>query len=172
MTQNSIKNKFSNLPLPTGRQAYPPLPSGPGSAPEGLMPRREALLGRRLKGGERELSFSFQVTTKDQGRRLDQFLSETNLNLSRSQAKNLIQKHHILLNQKLTKPSAHIKAGDIVSGTLPEPSPISLKPEPIPLTILYEDPSIIVIDKPSGMVVHPAYGNPSGTLVNLSLIHI
>ena len=171
MTQNSIKNKFSNPPLPTGRQAYPPLPSGPGSAPEGLMPRREALLGRRLKGGEGELSFSFQVTTKDQGRRLDQFLSETNLNLSRSQAKNLIQKHHILLNQKLTKPSAHIKAGDIVSGTLPEPSPISLKPEPIPLTILYEDPSIIVIDKPSGMVVHPAYGNPSGTLVNALLYH-
>ena len=95
-----------------------PFPSGPAAGSESLMARREALLGRRLKGGERELSFSFQVTTKDQGRRLDQFLSETNLNLSRSQAKNLIQKHHILLNQKLTKPSAHIKAGDTVSGAL------------------------------------------------------
>jgi len=115
--------------------------------------------------------FSFQVTIKNQGRRLDQFLSETNLNLSRSQAKNIIQKHHILLNQKPTKPSAHIKAGDTVSGTLPEPTPLSLKPEPIPLTILYEDPSMIVIDKPSGMVVHPAYGNPSGTLVNALLYH-
>ena len=111
------------------------------------------------------------VTAKDQGRRLDQFLSETNLNLSRSQAKSLIEKHHIFLNQKPTKPSAHIKTGDIVSGTLPEPSPLSLKPEPIPLTILYEDSSIIVIDKPSGMVVHPAYGNPSGTLVNALLYH-
>ena len=153
MTQNSIKNKFSNSP-------NPPLPSGP-----------EALLDRRLKGGEGGLSFSFQVTAKDQGRRLDQFLSETNLNLSRSQAKNLIEKHHIFLNQKPTKPSAHIKAGDTVSGTLPEPSPLSLKPEPIPVTILYEDSSIIVIDKPSGMVVHPAYGTPSGTLVNALLYH-
>ena len=70
--------------------------------------------------------FSIQVSKKDQGRRLDQFLSETNLNLSRSQAKNLIEKHHILLNQKPTKPSAHIKTGDIISGTLPEPRPLSL----------------------------------------------
>jgi 23S rRNA pseudouridine1911/1915/1917 synthase len=115
--------------------------------------------------------FSIQGSKKDQGRRLDQFLSETNLNLSRSQAKSLIEKHHIFLNQKPTKPSAHIKTGDIVSGTLPEPSPLSLIPEPIPLTILYEDSSIIVIDKPSGMVVHPAYGNPSGTLVNALLYY-
>jgi len=115
--------------------------------------------------------FSIQGSKKDQGRRLDQFLSETHLNLSRSQAKSLIEKHHIFLNQKPTKPSAHIKAGDTVSGTLPKPSPLSLKPEPIPLAILYEDSSIIVIDKPSGMVVHPAYGNPSGTLVNALLYH-
>jgi 23S rRNA pseudouridine1911/1915/1917 synthase len=120
---------------------------------------------------EKGKPFSILVTAKDQGRRLDQFLSETHLNLSRSQAKSLIEKHHIFLNQKPTKPSAHIKAGDTVSGTLPKPSPLSLKPEPIPLTILYEDSSIIVIDKPSGMVVHPAYGNPSGTLVNALLYH-
>jgi 23S rRNA pseudouridine1911/1915/1917 synthase len=120
---------------------------------------------------EEGLSFSFQVMKKDQGRRLDQFLSETNLNLSRSQAKLLIQKHLILLNQKPAKASSHIKVGDRVSGSLPEPKPLSLKPEPLPLTILYEDPSIIVIDKPPGMVVHPAYGNPSGTLVNALLYH-
>jgi 23S rRNA pseudouridine1911/1915/1917 synthase len=124
-----------------------------------------------VKGGEGGLSFSIRVTGKDQGRRLDQFLPETDLNLSRSQAKNLIQKKYVLLNDKSTKPSAHLKSGDIVSGKLPEPEPLSLKPEPIPLTILYEDPSIIVIDKPSGMVVHPAFGNPSGTLVNALLYH-
>jgi 23S rRNA pseudouridine1911/1915/1917 synthase len=121
-----------------------------------------------LKGGS---SFSICVTQKDLGRRLDQFLSGTNLNLSRSQAKNLVEKHLIFLNQKPTKPSAHVKTGDIVSGSLPEPEPLSLEPEPLSLTILYEDPSIIVIDKPSGMVVHPAYGNPSGTLVNALLYH-
>ncbi len=115
--------------------------------------------------------FSITVTKKGEGRRLDQFLSETNLNLSRSQAKNLIGKHLVLLNQKSTKPSAHVKAGDLVSGSLPEPERLSLEPEPIPLNILYEDSSIIVIDKPSGMVVHPAYGNPSGTLVNALLYH-
>ncbi len=116
-------------------------------------------------------SFSILVSEKYHGRRLDQLLSETDLNLSRSQAKHLIQKHLIFLNQKPTKPSAQVRAGDLVSGSLPKPEPLSLKPEPLPLAILYEDSSIIVIDKPPGMVVHPAYGNPSGTLVNALLYH-
>ncbi len=115
--------------------------------------------------------FSITVTERESGRRLDQYLSGINLNLSRSQAKNLVEKHLIFLNQKPTKPSAHVRIGDIVSGSLPEPAPLCLNPEPLPLTILYEDPSIIVIDKPPGMVVHPAYGNPSGTLVNALLYH-
>lgn len=117
------------------------------------------------------IPFSIQAIAKDQGKRLDQFLSESHLNLSRSQAKRIIQERMVFLNQKQAKPSSHLKAGDIVSGMIPEPKPISLQPEPIPLTILYEDPSIIVIDKPAGMVVHPAYGNPSGTLVNALLYH-
>ena len=115
--------------------------------------------------------FSIQVATKDQGRRLDQFLSEANLPLSRSQAKKLIEEGTILLNQKPTKPSTNLKKGDIVSGILLKPEPLALSPEPLPLTILYEDPFIIVVDKPPGMVVHPAYGNPSGTLVNALLYH-
>ena len=125
-------------------------------------------LSEENNGGK---SFTIRVSEKGEGMRLDQFLSKTNLNLSRSQAKILIEKHHIVLNQKPTKPSVHIKAGDTVSGTLPEPSPLSLKPEPIPINILYEDSSVVVIDKPSGMVVHPAHGNPSGTLVNALLYH-
>ena len=154
MMQNSIKNNFPNPP-------YSPFIKGDA-----------AVQSQTLEpDGEGGLSFSIQVTKKDQGKRLDQFLSETDLNLSRSHAKDLIQKHRILLNQKPAKPSAHVKAGDRISGTLPEPEPLNLKPEPLPLTILYEDPSILVIDKPSGMVVHPAYGNPSGTLVNALLYH-
>jgi 23S rRNA pseudouridine1911/1915/1917 synthase len=124
-----------------------------------------------LKEGKEGSSFSIQVTKTDQGRRLDRFLSETDLNLSRSQAKNLIEKKLILLNQKLAKPSARLKSGDTISVTLPQPQPLSLEPEPIPLTILYEDVTMIVVDKPPGMVVHPAYGNPSGTLVNALLYH-
>jgi len=120
---------------------------------------------------EKGKTFSILVTAKSARRRLDQFLSETNLKLSRSQAKNLIQKHLIFLNQKPAKPSTHVKTDDIISGTLPQPEPLSLEPEPLPITALYEDPSIIVVDKPPGMVVHPAYGNPSGTLVNALLYH-
>jgi 23S rRNA pseudouridine1911/1915/1917 synthase len=123
------------------------------------------------KDHEGRLSFTIRVSEKDKGGRLDQFVAGTDLQLSRSQAKTLIEKHLILLNQKPTKPSTHLKAGDVISGTLPEPEPLALNPEPLPLTILYEDPSIIVIDKPSGMVVHPAYGNPRGTLVNALLYH-
>ncbi|OGP90256.1 MAG: hypothetical protein A2157_14810 [Deltaproteobacteria bacterium RBG_16_47_11] len=120
---------------------------------------------------EQDNYFSLHVTEKDQGRRLDQFLSETDVNLSRSQAKKLIEAGNILLNEKPAKPSAHLKAGDNVSGTFPQPKLLSLEPEPLPLTILYEDSSVIVIDKPPGMVVHPACGNPSGTLVNALLYH-
>jgi 23S rRNA pseudouridine1911/1915/1917 synthase len=83
----------------------------------------------------------------------------------------LIEKHLIFLNQKPTKPSAHIRIGDTVSGFLPKPEPPSLQAESLPLNILHEDPSFIVVDKPPGMVVHPAYGNPSGTLVNALLFH-
>ena len=83
----------------------------------------------------------------------------------------MIEEETIHLNQKPTKPSAHLKAGDMITGTIPDPKPLSLEPEPLPLTILYEDPSIILIDKPSGMVVHPAPGNLSGTLVNALIYH-
>ncbi len=132
--------------------------------PMHLHPMREKLL-------EQGKHFSITVAKRESGKRLDQFLSAAHLNLSRSQAKNLIEKHLIFLNQKPTKPSAHVKTGDGVSGSLPGPEPIALRPEPLPLAVLYEDPSIIVIDKPPGMVVHPAYGNPSGTLVNALLYH-
>ena len=138
----SIKNNFLNPP-------YPPL----------------------RKGEEGGLSFSLHISEKERGKRLDQFLAEAPLDLSRSQAKRLIEEKTVFLNERPAKPSAHLKAGDVVSGTLPQPKPLSLKPEPLPISILYEDSSIIVIDKPPGMVVHPAYGNPSGTLVNALLYH-
>jgi 23S rRNA pseudouridine1911/1915/1917 synthase len=116
-------------------------------------------------------SFTLKVTSKDHGRRIDQFLAESNLLLSRSQAKHLIEQKHILLNERATKPGARLKFGDTISGTLPGPQPLTLTPEPIPLSVIYEDASIIVIDKPAGMVVHPAPGNPTGTLVNALLHH-
>lgn len=134
-------------------------------------PLRGERKGEGSTTGEEVKHFSLHVTDREQGRRLDQFLSERDLNLSRSQAKKLIEEGIIFLNQKPAKPSTHLKAGDIISGTLPEPQALPLKPEPLPLHILYEDSSIIVVDKPAGMVVHPAAGNPSGTLVNALLYH-
>jgi 23S rRNA pseudouridine1911/1915/1917 synthase len=123
------------------------------------------------EGNEESKFFSLYITERDQNKRLDQFISETDLHLSRSQAKHLITKNLILLNQKQAKPSSHLKPGDIVSITLPKLEPLSIKPEPLPLAILYEDASIIVVDKPAGMVVHPGAGNNSGTLVNALLYH-
>jgi len=129
------------------------------------------MMEKPSKRNETGKQFRFTVAEEDQGRRLDQFLSEADLNISRSQAKNLIERRFVLLNQKPTKPSARLKAGDMIAGSLPEPQPLSLEPEPLPLSVLYEDPSIIVVDKPPGMVVHPAAGAPSGTLVNALLHH-
>jgi len=115
--------------------------------------------------------FRIFVSEKDQGRRLDQFLSGAGLDLSRSHAKQLIQNGLILLNGKPSKASTRLRRGDTLSGVIPQPQPLSLEPEPLPLRVLFEDSFIIVVDKPAGMVVHPAAGNPAGTLVNALLYH-
>ena len=123
---------------------------------------------------DRACSFSFLVSEKDHGKRVDQFLAAgvpgSTMGLSRSQAKKLIEEGRVLIDGKPGRPSLHVKAGNQVSATLPGPRHLSIEPEPVPLSVLYEDASIIVIDKPPGLVVHPAPGNPSGTLVN-ALIH-
>jgi len=123
---------------------------------------------------DRACSFSFLVSEKDHGKRLDQFLAAgvpgSTMGLSRSQAKKLIEEGRVLIDGKPGRPSLHVKAGNQLSATLPGPRHLSIEPEPVPLSVLYEDASIIVIDKPPGLVVHPAPGNPAGTLVN-ALIH-
>jgi 23S rRNA pseudouridine1911/1915/1917 synthase len=110
------------------------------------------------------------VVTKDSsGLRLDRFAADSMPDLSRSYARQLIEAAHILLNDTQSRPSASVRVGDVVTMTLPEPQPTDLLPEDIPLTIVYEDADVIVIDKPVGMVVHPAPGHPTGTLVNALL---
>ena len=113
----------------------------------------------------------FEFLKKIRANASTSFCLKRNLNLSRSQAKRLIEAQFIRLNERPTKPSVHVKTGDRITGVLPEPTPLSLEPEALPLSILYEDSSIIVIDKPAGMVVHPAAGNPTGTLVNALIYH-
>ncbi len=103
--------------------------------------------------------------------RLDAFVaSETEL--SRTQAQRLIHAGAIRLNGAAAKPNAAIVPGDCVEIDYPEPEPLDVLAEDIPLDVLYEDADLLVIDKPQGMVVHPAPGHASGTLVNALLFHI
>jgi 23S rRNA pseudouridine1911/1915/1917 synthase len=120
---------------------------------------------------EKAKPFLITVSEKDRGKRFDQFLAEAGLSLSRSQAKRLIDTKTILLDGKPVKPSHHVKPGERVDGIIPEAQPLSSAPEALPLSILFEDSALLVVDKPAGMVVHPAAGNPSGTLVNALLHH-
>ena len=106
----------------------------------------------------------------DKGTRLDQFVA-TNTELTRSAAARLIEDGAVTVNGKAVAKNYKIGGGDILEIILPEPEPCEALPENIPLDIVYEDDDIIVINKPVGMVVHPAAGNPSGTLVNALLYH-
>lgn len=91
--------------------------------------------------------------------------------MSRSQAAKLIKLRQVQVNARIVKPSYEVQKGDLVRVTLPEPEPLELVPEEISLDILYEDDSIIVLNKPAGLVVHPAPGHTRGTLVQALLSH-
>lgn len=98
--------------------------------------------------------------------RLDTYLASKYKDLSRAMVKKLIEQENILVNGKAKKISYKVQKGDIVEVNIPKPKEINLKAEKIPVEIVYEDNDIIVVNKPKGMVVHPANGNPDGTLVN------
>src|SRR3989338_8039992 len=117
------------------------------------------------------MQYSFTVTPQDAKTRLDIFLSQKLPDLTRSRIKNLIEDGLVYLNDKPAKAGARIKAGDRINIEIPEPSPLKAEPEEIPLDILYEDRHIIVINKPSGLAVHPGAGRAGGTLVNAVLYH-
>jgi len=103
--------------------------------------------------------------------RLDAFVAgETEL--SRTQAQRLIRDGSILLNEKAAKPNAATNPGDVVEVTFPDAAETDVLPEDIPLDIVYEDTDLLVVNKPQGMVVHPAPGHESGTLVNALLYHV
>jgi 23S rRNA pseudouridine1911/1915/1917 synthase len=115
--------------------------------------------------------FFYTVDHSSSKKRLDLFLSEQTLQLTRSQIKKLIDNRLVKVNHCLTKASCRIKKGDLIELDLQEPKESKIEAENIPLDILYEDDSIIVVNKTAGMVVHPAAGNYSGTLVNALLFH-
>lgn len=106
------------------------------------------------------------VNKENEGKRIDVFIFRVQKDISRSMVQKLIENDNIKVNNKKTKYSYKVKLNDEIEITIPEAKKSDLQAQDIPLDIIYEDKDIIVINKPKGMVVHPANGNPDGTLVN------
>lgn len=107
-----------------------------------------------------------RINEKDVGKRIDSLIPNIESEISRSMVQKLIAENNIKVNNEKTKSSYKLKLNDEIEINIPEAKEIDLKAQDIPLDIMYEDKDIIVINKPKGMVVHPANGNPDGTLVN------
>ncbi len=115
--------------------------------------------------------FVYVVEKEMENIRIDKYLSSMLSDKSRSYIQGLIEDKNIKVNNKDIKSNYKVKHNDIISVSLPEPIELKVEAEDIPLNILYEDSDVIVINKPQGMVVHPAPGNYTGTLVNALLFH-
>lgn len=103
--------------------------------------------------------------------RIDRYLVQAGITLSRTRIQRLIQEGRVLLNGSAIKPSQTVQSGDRIEIDLPKPTPLEIVPEAIPLDVVYEDSALLVLNKPAGIVVHPAAGNWQGTLVHALLHH-
>ena len=112
------------------------------------------------------------VTTGEGAKRLDHFLANRDPNFSRTTLQRLILDGHIRVDGQIIKPSHKIQPGERIQLTVPRPEPLDMTPEPIPLDVVYEDEAVLVINKQAGLVVHPAPGHWTGTLVNALLHHL
>jgi len=119
----------------------------------------------------RPVNLTITVDSESEGQRLDVFLSDLLGSLSRSYLKKLIDEKHVLVDGRSVRAAHKVKAGAQVEVREPPPVDPRPLPEPRPLSVLFEDSDVLVIDKPPGLVVHPAPGNPDGTLVNALLHH-
>ena len=112
-----------------------------------------------------------KASEENKNQRLDAFLASSLDGLTRSQATRLIESGEVAVNGRAVSKSYKLAGGEDIAVTLPEPEPVEAVPQDIPLDVVYEDADVIVVNKPSGMVVHPAPGHPDGTLVNALLYH-
>jgi 23S rRNA pseudouridine1911/1915/1917 synthase len=113
------------------------------------------------------------IQPEHDGLRLDRVLATEITGVSRSQIQRLIEDGHVALPRvKTVKANTAVREGDVIAVNLPEPVAASPEPEDLPLDVLFQDPDIIVVNKPAGMVVHPGAGNDAGTLVNALLHHV
>ncbi len=110
-------------------------------------------------------------TADSPGARLDKYVTDKLSELSRTQVQKLIEAGYVTVNGRVARAGLKLDAGDNISVIIPPPPPSPLSPESIPLTILYEDNDVLVIDKPAGLTTHPSPGHPGGTLVNAILAH-
>lgn len=115
--------------------------------------------------------FTIDAASTDIGTRLDKYLTEQIPDQSRSYIQKLLDDNFITVNGKSAKSNYKLRASDTITVEIPEAEELDIEPENIPLDIVYEDDDIIVINKPKGMVVHPAPGHTSGTLVNALMYH-
>ena len=134
------------------------------------MPKPPCLAARRFPLSRAMLSAEFLIAPEHAGERLDRFLAAQVPALSRARLQTLIASGDVKLNGRATKASTRLRAGDAIALTEPPPRESTTRAEAIPLAVLYEDADLIVLDKPAGMVVHPAAGNWEGTVVN-ALLH-
>ena len=117
-------------------------------------------------------AWQITIDASDEGRRIDALLSAEIPELTRNHAQKLLEQGLVLCNgTAISKPSLKLKTGDVLSVTIPEPESPDIRSEDIPIDIVYEDDDILVVNKPKGMVVHPAPGHSTGTLVNALLHH-
>jgi 23S rRNA pseudouridine1911/1915/1917 synthase len=111
------------------------------------------------------------INEESSGARLDSFLAARIAEVSRTRLARAIEDGDVLVNERAVKPSYRLRVGDQIEIDLPEPPPVELLAEPIPLNIVYEDDDLIVVNKPAGMVTHPGAGAQSGTLANALVYH-
>lgn len=113
----------------------------------------------------------YTVPETESGMRLDKWLAAEDIGLTRTALQNLIESGNIIVNGKSVQKNYKQKSGDRIEVNIPDPEPLRVEAENIPLDIVYEDSSLLVVNKPKGMVVHPAPGNYTGTLVNALIYH-
>lgn len=115
--------------------------------------------------------FTLEVAAENGGVRADKWLALQLPELSRSRIETLIADGAVTIDGKPISKSRKLKAGELITAEVPEPKALDVMPQDIPIEIVYEDDELLVVNKPKGMVVHPAAGNPDGTLVNALLYH-
>lgn len=115
--------------------------------------------------------FTLEVSAENEGIRADKWLASQLPELSRSRIESLMAEGAVAIGGQPVSKSRRLKAGELITAEIPEPKELDVLPQDIPIEIVYEDDELLVVNKPKGMVVHPAPGNPDGTLVNALLYH-